>query len=368
MKEKVLIVGAGLTGIVLAERFAADGRQVLIIDKRTHIGGNCYDFKDKNGILVKKYGPHIFHTDYEDVWDHLSKFTEWVPYRHEVVSFVDGNFIPMPFNLNTLYKAFPADVANSLEKKLIDCFGFGQKIPILELRDSKEKEIKDLANFIYEKMFLNYTRKQWGLKLEDIDPAVSGRVPIVIRRDNSYFPDKYQGIPGQGYTKMFKKMLKNKNIQVSLNTDYKKVKNKLKYSTLFYTGPIDEFFGYKFGRLEYRRLKIKFKTLKQEEYQPRAVVNYPNDFDFTRVTEFKKFLGQKNKKTTIGFEYPGEKGFMVWPVLTEKNKEIFQKYWQEAEKLKEKNVFFIGRLAEYKYYDMDDIVKNSLDLYNKITK
>ena len=368
MKEhKILIIGSGITGITLAERFASNGNRVLIIEKRNHIGGNCYDFKDENGIIVHKYGPHIFHTNYKEVWDYLSQFTEWIYYQHKVLGFIDGKFVPIPFNLNSLYELIPLKLAEKLEKKLINNFGYNKKIPILELRKTKDKDLKLLADFIYEKVFLHYTEKQWGMKPEEIDPLVTARVPVVISRDDRYFQDKYQGIPKDGYTKMFERMLKNKNIEIQLNTDFKKIKDKIKYDLLIYTGPIDEFFDYKYGKLDYRCFKIEFKTLDQESYQPAAVVNYPNKkYPFTRITEFKKFTMVKSKKTTTGIEYPGNNGFKAWPVLNEKNKEIFKKYWQEAEKLKKENIYFVGRLAEYRYYDMDDAVKNSLDLFKRI--
>jgi UDP-galactopyranose mutase len=364
--KQVLIVGAGITGITLAERFAHKGCKVLILEKRDHIGGNCYDFKNKDGILVHKYGPHIFHTHRKEVWDYLSKFTEWIPYEHKVLGYFDGKFAPIPFNLNTLWQLLP-EKAEKLEKKLIEKFGFGAKVPILELIKTKDKELKVLANFIYKKIYFGYSRKQWGKLPEKMDPSVTARVPVVISREDRYFYDKYQGIPKEGYTKMFERMLKSKNIKIFLKTDYKKVKNKLKYDIMIYTGPIDEFFEYKFGKLRYRCLKIKFRTLNKESYQPSAVVNYPDlKYPFTRITEFKKLTQQKHKKTTIGIEYPGDEGFVAYPFLDEKNKKIFKKYWQEAEKLQKKNIYFLGRLAEYKYYNMDEAAKNSLDLFNKI--
>jgi len=368
MKEyKISIIGAGITGITLAERFASNNSKVLIIEKRNHIGGNCYDFKDENGIIVHKYGPHIFHTSYKEVWDYLSKFTEWIPYQHKVLGFIDGKFVPIPFNLNSLYALMPLKLAEKLEEKLINNFGYNTKIPILELRKTEDKDLKFLADFIYEKVFLHYTEKQWGIKPEEIDPLVTARVPVVISHDDRYFQDKYQGIPKDGYTKMFERMLENKNIEIRLNTDFKEIRDKIKYDLLIYTGPIDEFFDYKYGKLDYRCMKIDFQILDIESYQPTAVVNYPNDYDFTRITEFKKFdVYNRSKKTTIGIEYPGNSGFKAWPLLNERNKEIFKKYWQEAKKLKKKNIYFAGRLAEYKYYNMDEAVKNSLDLFNKL--
>ena len=361
--KTVLIIGSGIAGIALAERFASKRYKVLILEKRNHIGGNCYDFKNEDGILVHKYGPHIFHTNYKEVWDYLSKFTEWIPYEHKVLGYIDGKFVPIPFNLNTLYQLLP-DKAEKLEKKLIEKFGLGAKVPILKLIKIKDKELKFLANFIYKKVYFGYSKKQWGKSPEKMDPSVTGRVPVVISRDDRYFDDKYQGIPKDGYTKMFERMLKSKNIKILLKTDYKKVKNKFKYDIMIYTGPIDEFFDYKFGKLKYRCLKIKFKTLNKESYQPSAVVNYPDlKYKFTRITEFKKLTQQKHKNTTIGIEYPGDKGFMAWPFLDEKNKKIFKKYWKEAKKLEKQKIYFVGRLAEYRYYNMDEIIQRILSRF-----
>lgn len=356
-KNKILIVGAGITGITLAERFASKRSEVLLIEKRNHIGGNCYDYKNRDGILIHKYGPHIFHTNYKEVWDYLSQFTEWIPYQHKVLGFFNGKYAPIPFNLNTLYELLPQQ-ADNLEKKLIKNFGNNKKIPILELKKTKDKDLKFLADFVYEKVFLGYNLKQWGKTPEQIDSLVSARVPIVISKDNRYFQDKYQGIPKNGYTKMFERMLKNKNVTLQLNTDFKEIQDKIKCDVIFYTGPIDDFFDYKYGKLDYRCLNIKFKTLNQKEFQPAAVVNYPDlKHPYTRITEFKKLTHQKHKKTAIGIEKSGEKGILAWPLLDKKNKNLFQKYLKEAEKLKKQNIYFVGRLAEYKYYNMDEIVK-----------
>ncbi len=366
MSDKILIVGGGITGITLAERLASFGKKVLIIEKRNHIGGNCFDFENDNGILVHKYGPHIFHTDHKEVWNYLSKFTEWIDYQHKVLGFIDGKLAPIPFNLNTLHKLLPKKLSEKLEKKLVNKFGYNKRIPILTLKKNSDKDLKLLADFVYEKVFLHYTEKQWGLKPEEIDFSVTARVPVVISCDNRYFQDKYQGIPRYGYTRMFEKMLQNRNVEVKLNTDYKSIKKDIgidrEYNAIFYTGPIDEFFDFKFGKLEYRCLRVEFETFDQESYQIAAVINYPDQkHPFTRVTEFKKLTQQKHKKTTIGREFTGSEGFIAWPILNKKNKDVFQRYWQEARKLKSKRIHFIGRLAEYKYYDMDSAIKRVFD-------
>ena len=359
--KKILVIGVGITGITLAERFASAGNKVFIIEKRRHIGGNCYDFKNKAGILVHKYGPHIFHTNYEEVWDYLSEFTNWIPYKHKVLGFIDEKLVPIPFNLNSLYKLFSPDKAKKLEDKLIKKYGFNKKIPMLEFKKEEDKNLKFLANFVYQKIYLGYTQKQWDRKPEEIDDSIITRVPVVISYDKRYFQDEYQGIPKEGYTKMFEKMLKHKNIKIKLNTDYKKIKDKIKYDLMFYTGPIDEFFDYKFGKLEYRYLRIKFKTFNKENYQTAPVINYPDlKYPFTRITEFKKLTQQKHKKTIIGIEYPGEKGFMAWPFLDNKNKKKFERYYKETKKVEKKNIYFAGRLAEYKSYNMDITIRNVL--------
>ena len=361
--KNILIVGAGITGITLAERFAQAGHQVTLTEKRAEIGGNCHDYEDGDRIIVHKYGPHIFHTDNQEVWDYLSGFTSWHDYGHQVLGSIDGQLIPIPFNLNTLHQVFPAEQARRLEKKLLAEFSPDEKVPILQLRQTKDKDLKLIADFVYEKIFLNYTKKQWGLEPEEIDPEVTGRVPILISRDNRYFQDKYQGIPQAGYTKMLAKMLQHQNITVRLDASYQKLPDRPAFDQTFYTGPIDEYFGHKLGRLKYRYFKFKLKTIAQDSYQPAAVVNYPNDHDYTRITEFKKFLPSTSKKTTsIGFEYPGEEGVTGWPILDDDNDQILRKYQAEAKKLP--NITFIGRLGEFKYYDMDDAVANALNIFN----
>lgn len=367
--KKILIVGAGITGITLAERFASYGAKVVIIEKRDHIGGNCFDFMDEHGIFIHQYGPHIVHTHYREVWRYLSRFTEWIFYQHRVLGFIDGQFVPIPFNLNTLYKLLPQKMAERIERKLVKAFGFGRKVSILELKKAEDKDLQFLADFVYEKVFLNYSLKQWGLRPEELDPSVTGRVPVVISRDDRYFQDPYQGIPREGYTKMFEKMLENKNIEVECNTDFAAVRNRVQYDLLFYTGPIDEFFDFQFGRLQYRHVRMEFHTFPVDSYQPVAVVNYPNDYDFTRITEFKKFTPTVTvPKTMIGIEYPGDSGFAAWPVLSEENSEMFRLYLHEAEKLKREGIFFVGRLAEYRYYDIDDAVKRALDVFQEVTE
>jgi UDP-galactopyranose mutase len=376
-----IIIGAGFAGSVLAERLATKKNQrVLIIDKRPHIGGNCYDRFDDHGILIHQYGPHLFHTDNKQVFDYLSNFTQWRPYQHEVLGFIDGQQVPVPFNLNSLHALLPESLAQSLELKLIERFSYGKKVPILELRKIDDAELKFLADFIYEKIFVHYTAKQWGKKPEDISPEVTGRVPVFVSRDNRYFQDKYQAIPTHGYTRLFENILNHPNISVMLNTDFKEVFNldldsgamQLLGSEfkgeLIFTGLIDELFEGQFGELPYRSLAFQFEHLSCDQYQSNTTINYPNDYDFTRITEFKHISQQTISGTTIVKEFPQDferdnpqKNVPYYPVFTEENKAILNHYLNFSEKFE--RVTLVGRLAENRYYDMDDIVARALNVF-----
>ena len=375
-----IIVGAGFVGSVLAERIASVlNKKVLIIEKRNHIGGNCFDYRDENGIIVHKYGPHLFHTNYKEVFDYLSNFTDWEIYHHRVLAFVDGKKVPIPFNLNTLYEVFSKPLAERLENKLLSKYKYSSKVPILELQKENDKYLKFLAEFIYDNIFKNYTAKQWGLKPEEIDPEVTARVPIYISRDNRYFTDKYQVVPRDGYTKTFERMLKHPNIKIMLNTDFKEVltvdfENKKIYfmgqqfkEKVVFTGMIDEFFKFKYGYLPYRSLDLKFETLDKEYFQEAPVVNYPNDYDFTRITEFKHIHPVSQKKTKILLEFPkayqSGRDIPYYPFFTEEAQEIYNKYKEEAKKFD--SLILVGRLAEYKYYDMDDATKRALEVFEE---
>lgn len=375
-----IIVGAGFAGSVIAERIAnVLNRKVLIIEKRNHIGGNCYDYKDENNIIIHKYGPHLFHTDYKEVWNYLSNFTEWEYYHHRVLAFVDGKKIPIPFNLNSIYEIFPKKLAERLEDKLLSKYTYNSKVSVLEFLKEEDQDLKFLANFIYDKIFKNYTAKQWGLKPEDIDPQVTARVPIYINRDNRYFTDKYQGVPKEGYTKIFERILNNKNIKIMLNTNFNELINidlenkKIFFygqefkGKLIFTGMIDELFDFKYGYLPYRSLDLKFEVIEKEYFQEAPVVNYPNNYDFTRITEFKHIHPVKSDKTTILKEYPKayepNKDIPYYPVFTEENQELYNRYKEEAESFK--NLILIGRLAEYRYYDMDDVIKRALEIFEE---
>lgn len=357
-----LIVGAGFAGSVLAERLATANKKVLLVEQREHLGGNCYDFLDEAGILIHKYGPHIFHTNHTEVWDYLSQFTAWIPYQHRVLSKVDGNNVTLPVNLNTIYELFPADKARNLERKLLETIGNANCVPILELRKNKDNDLRQMAELVYEKIYLNYSRKQWGMDPDELDPLVTGRVPVWADRDNRYFKEKYQGMPAKGYTSIFEKIVGHPNIEIILNKDCKDIIGKTDYDQLIYTGLIDYFFDYKHGKLPYRSMNFKFETLNLKQFQEVAVINYPGNEPFMRITEFKHFTGQANPKTSLLREYPEDydpaKNTPCYPIPKQENYILYQKYKVEAEKLKK--VTFIGRLAEYCYYNMDGVVKQAL--------
>lgn len=379
-----IIIGAGLTGITLANLLAFKaGKRVLLVDKRNHIGGNVFDCYDHNGILTHPYGPHIFHTDNKEVWHFLSKYTEWTNYNHHVLAVIDGKDVPLPFNFNTIYALFPLERARRFEELLLDRFSYNAKIPILKLKATDDKELAFLANYIYEKVFYNYTRKQWGLNPEDMDAEVTGRVPVYLSRDDRYFQDYYQGLPRPGYTEMCKKMLDHKNISVLLQTDMKDLvdvdldSGRISYEghaypgKLIYTGMIDEFFNYMFGRLPYRTLDFAVEYYNREWTQKAGTVNYPNENDYTRITEYKHLTGQKHHGTTIAREYPrefesGKGDIPYYPYFTEGPKAVYEKYRILAKKFE--NIIFAGRLAEYRYYDMDDAVASALGKFEELYK
>jgi len=368
-----LVVGAGLAGSVISERIAnVLDKKVLLIDRRNHIGGNVYDYKNSNGIYIHKYGPHIFHTNKEKVWSYLNFFVDFEQYYHRVLAVVDGMKIPLPFNINSLFKVFPKIKSDKLLDLLLNKYEFGEEVPILDFIESDNKTLNKLGEFIYEKIFLHYTIKQWGLSPEDIDKAVTSRVPIRLSEDNRYFKDKYQGLPENGYTNMIKKMIDSSNIEVSLDTGFNDITDQDKFDKIIYTGCIDEYFNFKYGELDYRSLNFENKEYGIDKFQETSQVNYPNDYNYTRITEPKHFYratsGIKNR-TNILIEYPTEysrdKNEPYYPVLDEYNKKIYNKYNDDGKNLD--NTIFIGRLADYKYYNMDDIIAKALHVFkNKI--
>lgn len=374
----VVIVGAGMAGAVLAERFATSGKKVLLIERRRHVAGNCYDEVDANGIIVHKYGPHLFHTDSAQVWEYLSRFTEWHLYFHRVEAVIDGKPAPLPFNFNTLHKVFPKSLADKLEATLLENFEYGKKIPILELKKSDNPDLQFLADFVYEKIFLHYSEKQWGTSPDKISGAVTARVPVSISRNDNYFPDQFQAMPKLGYSKLVQNMLAHKNIKLLLNTDFHEVmelrgeeiylfRKKFK-GRLIYTGQLDELFKKKFGELPYRSLDMHFESVDKEFFQSAPVVNYPNNYDFTRITEFKQIHPAQVPRTTILKEFPQDyvagKNEPYYPIFTDEARAAYEKY--SAELAKFKNITAVGRLAEYRYYDIDDVVKRALDIFNKL--
>jgi UDP-galactopyranose mutase len=365
MKSENLIVGAGLSGAVLARQIAEEaGRRVTVIDAREHLGGNCYD-RRQDGIMVHRYGTHIFHTASRDVWKFCSRFTRWYPYQHKVLGLVDGQLVPVPFNLNSLRRLFPVALAGKIEAKLLDRFGLNKKVPILELRGTGDPDLALLAEYIYQKIFLEYTLKQWGLKPDEIDPSITGRVPVHVSRDDRYFQDKYQGIPLEGYTRMIERMLDHPRIECRLNTPFAK---DLAYDRLFYTGPIDEFFDYQLGELPYRSINLDFIRFDKPRFQEAAVVNYPCNYDWTRIGEYKWFLDDQTDGTIVSFEYPAPfvrgENERYYPIVGNRNAELYDRYLALAAGLPK--VHFLGRLGDYKYYDMDKAVARALKLFEEI--
>ena len=375
----VVIIGAGLSGAVLAERFAQIDKKVLVVERRQHVAGNCFDEVDENGILIHRYGPHLFHTNFSDVWEYFSRFTDWDVYHHKVKAMIDGQIAPIPFNFNTLHEVFPRSLAEKLEGALLKNFSYGQKVPILELKKSDDADLQFLADYVYEKIFLHYTTKQWGTSPENIEGAVTARVPIFVGRDDRYFNDRFQAVPRHGYTKLVKNILAHKNIKLMLNTAADEILNLHENTiylfgqrfvgTVIYTGQLDELFNYKFGVLPYRSVDMKFETVDAESYQSAATVNYPNNYDFTRITEFKKIHRSQSRRTTILREYPQAyvKGENVpyYPVFNDAAKSAYEKYSDELKHFPQ--IKAVGRLAEYKYYDMDDAVKRALEVFAELT-
>lgn len=373
-----IVIGSGIAGAVAARVLAEEQeKSVLVLEKKAHIGGNCYDEEDHYGVLIHRYGPHIFHTSDEEVYAWLSRFTDWYSFGHEVVAKVGEELIPVPFNLNTLKQVYGEEKAAVLEKKLIETFGEGARVPILKLREQQDPEIQAIADYVYENIFLRYTMKQWGQKPEEIDPAVTGRVPVVISHDNRYFGDKYQGMPKDGYTPMFEKILDHPLIEVRIGVDAKEV---LKLSedtgkvllhgeefagSIIYTGPVDELFGCRFGRLPYRSLQFEFEHLDIPDYQGHSVVNYTVSEEFTRITEFKHLTGQKTEGTTIVREYPfaytGAEGEIpYYAIMNPENNKLYEKYAALTGHFP--NFHLLGRLAEYKYYNIDAMAARAIGL------
>ena len=372
-----LIIGAGYAGAVAARELAErGGRRVLVLERRDHIGGNAYDCPDRAGILIHQYDPHIFHTDRKRVWDWLSRFTGWRNYQHRVVASVRGQYLPVPFNLDSLHMAFPGERGDRLERKLLAAYGAGARVTILELRQNTDPELAEVADYVYENVFVHYTMKQWGQTPEEIDPATTARVPVLLSRDDRYFQDPYQGMPAQGYTPMFRRILDHPNITVELGVDARerlhlenggvRLDGRSFAGTVIYTGPVDELFGLRYGRLPYRTLDFGFETLDVDQFQPRATVNYTVSEPYTRITEFKQLTGQVLPGTTTIMKeysraYTGAEGEIpYYSIINPENNALYARYKALADGCA--NLHLLGRLAEYKYYNMDAIADRALTL------
>ncbi|PZR97436.1 MAG: UDP-galactopyranose mutase [Candidatus Chloroheliales bacterium] len=358
-----LIVGAGFAGSVLAERLASQaGKKVLITDVRPHIGGNTYDYYDDNGILIHKYGPHIFHTNSKVVFDYLSQFTLWRPYQHRVRAWVDGQLVPMPINLDTINMLYGTNFTSFQLEEFFASVAEARA----QIRTSEDVVVSRVGRELYEKFFRGYTRKQWGLDPSELDASVTSRVPVRTNRDDRYFTDAYQAMPLHGYTRMFEKMLSHPNIKIMLNSDWREIDGVIPYREIIYTGPVDEFFDFRYGKLPYRSIEFKFETLNTPLHQPVAVINYPNDYAYTRVTEFKHLTGQEHAKTSLVYEFPCAEGDPYYPVPRAENNELYKRYKALADSTA--GVYFAGRLATYKYYNMDQVVAQALALFDKVSE
>jgi UDP-galactopyranose mutase len=356
-----LIVGAGFAGSVLAERLATQRNEsVLIVDRRDHIAGNAFDRLDAAGILIHQYGPHIFHTNAQSIFDYLSQFTQWRPYEHRVLAQVDGQLLPIPINLDTINRLYGL----SLTSGELEEFFASKAQRVENIKTSEDVVVSKIGRELYEKFFRGYTRKQWGLDPSQLDKSVTSRVPTRTNRNDRYFEDSFQFMPLHGYTKMFENILDHPNIRLELGTSFENIKNHVKYKRLIFTGPVDEYFGHCFGKLPYRSLRFEHRTLDKPWHQPVAVINYPQTEDYTRVTEYKHLTGQVHPKTSITFEYPSDKGDPFYPVPRAENYAIYKKYESLANA--SRDVWFAGRLATYRYYNMDQIVGQALATFKRI--
>ena len=362
---EIVIIGAGISGAVLAERYAALGKKVLMLEKRPHIAGNCYDYYNDDGILVSKYGAHLFHTNDDEVWKYVQQFSEWYPYEHRVLAKVDGKLVPIPVNITTVNLLFDLHISTEAEmQKWLDEHQVHNDYP----QNGKEAALARVGEVLYEKMFKNYTKKQWDKYPEELDASVLNRIPVRSNFDDRYFDDTYQFLPKGGYTQMFEKILDHPNITVRLGTDFFDVRDEIQdFQKLFYTGPIDQFFDFQLNvqeKLEYRSIRFVHETLNQEFFQENSVINYPNEEQFTRIVEYKHITQQKHPKTTIVKEYSTDEGEPYYPVPNPRNQLIYEQYKKAADQLQ--NIYFVGRLANYKYFNMDQAFKNALDLFTQV--
>ncbi|MCL1880209.1 MAG: UDP-galactopyranose mutase [Actinomycetia bacterium] len=380
-----IVVGAGFAGAVIAREIAErGGRKVAVIERRPHIAGNAYDHSDRQGVLIHKYGPHIYHTNSERVHTFLSRFTEWYDYQHEVLASVHGKYIPVPFNLNSIAASFPADKAAAYRDALLGSYALGSKVGILQLRRSDQELLRELAEYVYEHVFLHYTMKQWGLAPDEIDPEVTARVPVLVDTDNRYFQDRYQGMPQNGYTPLFERLLDHPNITVYLGLDaisrlhFDVQEGQAKaldfgslpyFGTVVYTGALDELAGWRYGILPYRSLDFVYRYYQQKHVQPCGTVNFTVSESYTRTTEYTWLTGQQLDVTTVAEEYPRafedtQAQIPYYPILTDANKQAYQRYVDFFAPLT--NFRALGRLAEYRYYNMDAIVQRALGMADEL--
>jgi UDP-galactopyranose mutase len=359
-----LVVGAGFAGCIVAERLArGSGKTVLLMDRRSHIGGNAFDHYDKSGILIHRYGPHIFHTNSREVFEYLSRFTDWRGYEHRVRASIEGRLLPIPINLDTINTFYGLQLSSSSE---MEAFLSQLAEPRAAILTSEDVIVSKLGRELYEKFFRNYTRKQWGLDPSELDACVTARIPVRTNRDDRYFTDSYQAMPLHGFTRMFENMVDDRRIKILLNCDYREIRHSFPQAKTVFTGPIDEYFDYRFGKLPYRSLEFRHETVDEACYQPAPVINYPNDHAYTRITEFKYLTGQSHPKTSIVYEYPRSEGDPYYPIPRAENQEMYLKY--QALAARTPNVHFVGRLATYKYYNMDQVAAQALSLYSKILR
>jgi UDP-galactopyranose mutase len=359
-----LIVGAGFAGSVLAERLATQRNEtVLLIDRRNHIGGNAYDRFDPAGLLIHQYGPHIFHTNSEAIVEYLSQFTEWRPYEHRVLAHVDGMLLPIPINRTTVNKLYGLNLTTDEEA---EAFLASKAEPVPEIRTSEDVVVSKVGRELYEKFFRGYTRKQWGMDPSELDKSVTARVPTRTNEDDRYFGDTFQAMPKLGFTRMFERMVGHPNIKIMLQTDYREIRDAIPHRRLIFTGPIDEYFGFRYGKLPYRSLRFEHVTLDKDWHQPVAVVNYPQTEAFTRVTEYKHLTGQNHPATSLTYEYPASEGDPYYPVPRAENQELYKRYERLA--IGTPDVWFVGRLATYRYYNMDQVVGQALATFRRISE
>ncbi len=370
MRFDWVVVGAGFSGAVLAERIAAvHGQRVLVVDRRSHVAGNAYDYVGTSGVTVSKFGPHIFHTNAEKVWRYCSRFTDWIYYQHKVLGYVEGQLVPIPANFNTVRALFPARLADRIETALLANFRYGERASILKLRETDDPDLKFFADYVFDNIFLNYTRKQWDMEPSELSPSVLARVPVVMSRDDRYFGDRFQGIPVAGYTAMFQKMLSHRNIVVTLETDFADIAGEIGDARLIFTGPLDELCGYAFEALPYRSMRFRFVHEDVARALPVGTINYPNDYDFTRVTEQKHFTRENTASTTLIYEHPqahvpGENE-PYYPIPNDANN-VRHKRYLELARQRYPGAVFVGRLADYRYYNMDQAVARALHIFDEL--